>query len=64
MILDPDGWDLAQAIEHAPRATCPAELEGQVKPELFQSVLEIATTPLRRPAAAPARELDRAARAR
>jgi carboxylate-amine ligase len=44
MILDPDGWDLAQAIEPCLRAV-PAEFEGQVKPELFQSVLEIATRP-------------------
>ena len=44
MILDPDGWGLAQAIESL-LADVPAELDGQVKPELFQSVLEIATKP-------------------
>ena len=44
MILDPDGWGLAQAIESL-LADVPGELEGQVKPELFQSVLEIATKP-------------------
>ena len=44
MILDPDGWGLAQEIEQL-LADLPAELEGQVKPELFQAVLEIATRP-------------------
>ena len=44
MILDPEDWGLAQEIE-ALLAAVPAELEGQVKPELFQSVLEIATKP-------------------
>ena len=44
MILDPDGWGLAQAIEHLLDAV-PDEFEGQVKPELFQAVLEIATKP-------------------
>jgi carboxylate-amine ligase len=44
MILDPDGWGLAQEIEQL-LADLPAELEGQVKPELFKSVLEIATKP-------------------
>jgi carboxylate-amine ligase len=44
MILDPDGLGLAQEIE-AILAAVPSELEGQVKPELMQSVLEIATTP-------------------
>ncbi len=44
MILDPDGWGLAQAIEEL-LADVPAEFEGQVKPELFQAVLEIATKP-------------------
>ncbi len=44
MILDPDGWQLAQRIEEL-MAAVPAEIEGQVKPELFCSVLEIATKP-------------------
>lgn len=44
MILDPDGWGLAQRIEQLLEAV-PAEFEGQVKPELFQAVLEIATKP-------------------
>ena len=44
MILDPEGWDLSQSIETILEGL-PAELEGQVKPELFQSVLEIATKP-------------------
>ena len=44
MILDADGLGLAQEIEAILDAV-PDELEGQVKPELIQSVLEIATTP-------------------
>ena len=44
MILDPEGWDLAQAINTI-LGDLPPELEGQVHPELFQSVLEIATPP-------------------
>jgi glutamate---cysteine ligase / carboxylate-amine ligase len=44
MILDPRDWGLAQEIE-ALLAAVPPELEGRVKPELFQAVLEIATTP-------------------
>lgn len=44
MILDPDGWGLAQAIEDL-LPDVPAEFDGQVKPELFQAVLEIATKP-------------------
>ena len=44
MILDPDGWDLAQAINTILEDLTP-ELEGHVHPELFQSVLEIATPP-------------------
>jgi carboxylate-amine ligase len=44
MILDPDGWDLAQAINTI-LDNLPPELEGRVHPELFQSVLEIATPP-------------------
>src|SRR6266540_1475051 len=46
MILDPDGFGLAQEIE-AILAAVPPEFEGQVKPELLQSVLEIATKPCR-----------------
>ncbi len=44
MLLDADGLDLANEIEAVLDAV-PAELEGQVKPELMQSVLEVATTP-------------------
>jgi carboxylate-amine ligase len=44
MLLDADSLDLANEIE-AVLAAVPAELEGQVKPELMQSVLEVATTP-------------------
>ena len=44
MLLDPESLDLAQGIERI-LADVPDELAGQVKPELFQSVLEIATTP-------------------
>ena len=44
MLLDADSLDLAKEIE-AVLAAVPAELEGQVKPELMQSVLEVATTP-------------------
>ena len=44
MILDPEGWGLAQEIEQL-LAAVPAELDGQVKPELFKAVLEIATRP-------------------
>ncbi len=44
MLLDPATLDLSQGIE-AVLADVPEEHEGQVKPELFQSVLEVATTP-------------------
>jgi glutamate---cysteine ligase / carboxylate-amine ligase len=44
MILDAEGLDLAQGIEAVLEAV-PDELEGQVKPELMQSVLEVATQP-------------------
>jgi carboxylate-amine ligase len=44
MILDPEGWDLAQAIERLLEAV-PRDTVGQVHPELFQAVLEIATSP-------------------
>ncbi|UJA20981.1 carboxylate-amine ligase [Thermoleophilia bacterium SCSIO 60948] len=44
MILDADGMGLAPAITDL-LAAVPAEHEGQVKPELHQAVLEIATRP-------------------
>ena len=44
MLLDPDTLDLAGEIE-AILAAVPPEHEGQVKPELLTSVLEIATRP-------------------
>ncbi|MEZ5074236.1 MAG: YbdK family carboxylate-amine ligase [Solirubrobacterales bacterium] len=44
MLLDPETLDLSQGIE-AVLADVPDEHAGQVKPELFQSVLEVATTP-------------------
>jgi carboxylate-amine ligase len=44
MLLDPGDLSLAQAIESI-LAGVPPEREGQVKPELMQSVLEIATRP-------------------
>jgi carboxylate-amine ligase len=44
MILDGESLGLAQEVESL-LAAVPAEWEGQVKPELFRSVLEIATRP-------------------
>src|SRR3954447_21416440 len=44
MLLDRSDLSLAHAIEEI-LAAMPQELEGQVKPELMQSVLEIATKP-------------------
>jgi glutamate---cysteine ligase / carboxylate-amine ligase len=44
MLLDPESLDLAQRIETI-LTDVPAEFEGQVKPELMQSFLEIATKP-------------------
>jgi carboxylate-amine ligase len=44
MLVDAESLDLAQEIE-ALLAAVPDRLEGQVKPELMQAVLEIATTP-------------------
>jgi glutamate---cysteine ligase / carboxylate-amine ligase len=44
MLLEERGLGLAQGIETVLESV-PPELEGQVKPELMQSVLEIATTP-------------------
>ena len=46
MLLDPETLDLSHGIEPV-LAAVPPEHADQVKPELFQSVLEIATTPLR-----------------
>jgi len=42
MIIDPRTMELVSAIEEMMQAV-PSETEGQVKPELMQSVLEIAT---------------------
>jgi glutamate---cysteine ligase / carboxylate-amine ligase len=44
MLLDPETLDLAQRIETI-LTDVPAEFDGQVKPELMQSFLEIATKP-------------------
>jgi len=44
MILDGETLDLAQEVE-ALLAAVPEDLDGQVKPELFRSVLEVATSP-------------------
>ena len=44
MICDSETLELAQAIEQILDAV-PGDIEGMVKPELMQSVLEIATTP-------------------
>ena len=44
MILDPEDFQLSQAIETI-LGDVPDDLEGFVKPELMQAVLEIATTP-------------------
>ena len=44
MILEPESFGLAQAIERLLRVV-PAEIEGQVHPEFLQCVLEIATKP-------------------
>jgi carboxylate-amine ligase len=44
MLLDPETLDLAQRIETI-LTDVPAEFEGQVKPELMQSFLELATKP-------------------
>jgi glutamate---cysteine ligase / carboxylate-amine ligase len=51
MIVEPEGYDLVPGIERVLEAL-PAELEGQVKPELLQPVLEIATKPRESVAAA------------
>ncbi len=44
MICDSETLELAQAIEQILEAV-PDDVEGMVKPELMQSVLEVATTP-------------------
>ncbi len=44
MILDPETLDLTNSIETMLEAV-PADTEGEVKPELLESVLEVATTP-------------------
>lgn len=44
MLLDPETLDLSHGIE-AVLEGVPADRDGQVKPELFQSVLEVATKP-------------------
>jgi carboxylate-amine ligase len=44
MLLDPESLDLAQRIETI-LADVPDEFEGQVKPELMQSFLEVTTKP-------------------
>jgi len=44
MLLDPETFDLAHGIEVV-QAGVPAEHANRVKPELFQSVLEVATEP-------------------
>jgi carboxylate-amine ligase len=44
MLLDPETLDLAQRIETV-LTDVPPEFEGQVKPELMQSFLELATKP-------------------
>ena len=44
MLIDPETLDLAPGIE-AVLAAVPAERQRQVKPELFEAVLEIATKP-------------------
>lgn len=46
MLLDPETLDLVNGIERV-LADVPSEHEGQVQPELFQSVLEITTPPCR-----------------
>jgi carboxylate-amine ligase len=44
MLLDPESFDLVNGIERI-LGDVPAERSEQVKPELFQSVLEVATAP-------------------
>src|SRR2546423_6181291 len=47
MILDADTLELSNAIETMLDAATPDDLTGEVKPELMESVLEIATRPCR-----------------
>jgi carboxylate-amine ligase len=64
MLIDQSSLDLAQGIEEVLRA-CDEDAPGQVKPELMQSVLEIATDPCPdlRSASAQLREIRRRVRA-
>ena len=52
MILDADTLELSNAIETIVAQATPGELTGEVKPELLESVLEIATQPCRNTAEA------------
>src|SRR3981189_966662 len=52
MILDAETFDLANAVEALLEAATPEELTGEVKPELMESVLEIAPEPCRNTAEA------------
>ena len=56
MLLDPESFDLVQHIDTVLASMAGHELESQVKPELMQSVLEIAT-PVCRTAGDVEREL-------
>ena len=47
MILDAETLELSNSIETVLEAATPDELTGEVKPELMESVLEIATQPCR-----------------
>ena len=64
MILDAETLDLANAVESMLEAATADELTGEVKPELMESVLEIATQPCRNTAEAgeQLRSLRRAVR--
>ena len=44
MIVDPETLELSNSIETMLESV-PADLEGEIKPELMESVLEVATTP-------------------
>ena len=57
MLIDAESFDLAQEIE-AILDGVPDDLDGQVKPELLQSVLEVATTPCANVAEAAAELAD------
>src|SRR3954465_4111002 len=45
MILEPEGWGLVNAIEGLLEESGDAGDDGSIKPELHESVLEIATAP-------------------